>query len=109
MRLRLADVQIVNHDGDRFGGVARRFQRLQAHAPEFQNVAIAQRSERVRRFRRGAQINCRAGSIAQLQMAGDKIGVQMRQDYVLDFERVLGGECDVLVYVALRVNDGRRA
>ena len=109
MRLRIAGVQVVNDDGDRFRSVARRFQHLQAHASEFENVAIAKRSKRVRRFRRGAQIDCCAHAIAQLQMPGDKIGVEMRQEYVLDLERVLGGKRNVLVGVALRVNDGCRA
>ncbi len=35
VRLRIAGVQIVNDDGDRLRSVARRFQRLQAHASEF--------------------------------------------------------------------------
>ena len=42
-------------------------------------------------------------------MPGDKIGVEMRQEHVLDLEAVLGGKRDVLVDVALRVNDGCRA
>ena len=109
MRLRVAGVQIVNEDGDRFRSVARRFQHLQAHAPEFENVAIAKRSKRVRRFGRGAEIDRCAHAIAQLQMPGDEIGVEMRQEYVLDLERVLGGKGNVLVRVALRVNDGCRA
>ncbi len=67
------------------------------------------RSKRVRRFGRGAQIDFRADAIAQLQMPGDEIGVEMREEYVLDLERVLGGKGDVLVGVALRVNDGCRA
>ena len=82
---------------------------LQAHAPEFDNVAIAKRSKRVSRFGRGAQIDRCAHAIAQLQMPGDKIGVEMRQEYVLDLERVLGGKRNVLVRVPLRVNDGCRA
>ena len=89
--------------------MARRFQHLQAHAPEFDNFAIAQGSKRVRRFRRGAEINRGALAIAQFQMPGDKIGVEMGQEHVLNFESVLGGKRDVLVRVALRVHDGGRA
>jgi hypothetical protein len=47
--------------------------------------------------------------IAQFQMPGDKIGMQMSQYHVLNFECVLGGEGDILFRVALRVNDGGRA
>ena len=42
-------------------------------------------------------------------MPGDKVGVEMRQEYVLDLERVLGGKGNILVRVPLRVNDGGRA
>jgi len=42
-------------------------------------------------------------------MPGDEIGVEMRQEYMLDFEGVLGGKGKVLVRVTLRVNDGCRA
>jgi hypothetical protein len=42
-------------------------------------------------------------------MTGNKIGVEMSQEYVFDFEGVPGGERDVLVRVALGVNDGGRA
>ena len=42
-------------------------------------------------------------------MPGDKIGVEMRQEYVLDLEYVFGGKRNVLVRVTLRVNDGCRA
>jgi hypothetical protein len=40
-------------------------------------------------------------------MPGDKIRMKVRQDHVLDLERVLGGKRNVLVGVSLRVNDGR--
>jgi hypothetical protein len=42
-------------------------------------------------------------------MSSNEIGVEMRQEYVLDLKGVLGGKRDVLVRVALRINDGRRA
>ena len=39
-------------------------------------------------------------------MAGDEIGVEMCEEDVLDREAVFGGEGDVLVDVALRIDDG---
>src|SRR5271154_3148142 len=97
MRLCVAHVQVENEDGDRFRGVARRFQYLQADAPKFENIAIVKGSKRVRRLGRGAQINSCAHAIAQLQMSGDKIGVEMRQEYMLDLELVLGCKRNVLI------------
>jgi hypothetical protein len=42
-------------------------------------------------------------------MTGYKIGMEVREEYMFDFEGVLGGKGNVLVRVALRVNDGGRA
>jgi hypothetical protein len=42
-------------------------------------------------------------------MPGHKIGVEMSEEYVPDPESVFGGEGNVLIRVALRVNDGGRA
>ena len=106
MGLRFAGVEIVNDDGDRFGSVAGRFQRFQADASEFEDVAIVERSERVRRFRGGAEIDGRADAIAQFEMPGDEIGVEMGEEDVLDGEGVFGGEGEVLIDVALRIDNG---
>jgi hypothetical protein len=37
-------------------------------------------------------------------MSGNEIGVEMCQEYVLNLERVFGGEGDVLIGIALRIN-----
>jgi hypothetical protein len=39
-------------------------------------------------------------------MAGDEIGMQVRKEDVGDAEIVLSGKCQVLLDVALRVDDG---
>jgi len=104
-----AGVQVVHQNGNRLGSVPRRFQRLETHAPKLDSVVIAKRGKRVPCFRRGAEIDRRAHPVAQLQMPGDEIGVQVRQEDVLDGEPMFGGKRNVLVDVALRVNDGCRA
>ena len=104
MRLGAFGVQVVYQNGDRLRRVARRLQSLQAHAPEFESVAVVQRGEPVGRFGGRAEIDGRAAAVAQFQVAGDEIGVQMREEHVLDLQAVLGGKGDVLVSVALRVD-----
>jgi hypothetical protein len=42
-------------------------------------------------------------------MPGYKIGVEVGEEYVPDLESVFGSEGNVLIRVALRVNDGGRA
>ena len=108
MRLRIAPVEVVNDEGDRFRSVARRFEGLQAHASELEDLAIAKRNEYIRCLRHGSQIDFCAYPIAQFQMSSNEIGMEMRQEYVLDLKSVLGSKRDVLVRVALRVNDGCR-
>ena len=105
MRLRAAGTQIVNKNGDRLARVPRRLQHLQADAPEFENVAIVERRERIGRLSRGAEADRCADAIAQLQMPRDEVGVKVRQEYVLDLQPVFGSKGDVLIRVALRVND----
>jgi hypothetical protein len=41
-------------------------------------------------------------------MAGDEIGVKVRQEDVADLQIVFAGERQVLVHVALRIDDRRR-
>jgi len=79
--------------------VTRRFQDLQPGPPELQKLAIAQRRKRVGRVCGGAQTDGCADTIAQLQMSGNKIGVEMRQECVFDCEAVLAGKIDVLLNV----------
>ena len=40
-------------------------------------------------------------------MAGDEVGVEVRQEDVRDAQAVLRGEREVLIDVALRIDDGR--
>ena len=76
MRCRLADIQIVDGERDRFRRVSGRGDRLQPHAPELDAVAVSERRERVLRLG-GAEINPRPDAIAQFQVAGDEIGVEV--------------------------------
>ncbi len=48
-------------------------------------------------------------AIAQLQMPGNEIGMEMGEEDVPDCERVFGGEFHVLIHVPLRVHNGCRA
>src|SRR5262249_28062508 len=48
-----------------------------------------------------------AGPVPQLQVTGDEVGVEVRQEHMLDLKPVLGGERQVLIDVALRIDDGR--
>ena len=44
-------------------------------------------------LRGGAQIYSRARPVAKFQVAGEKVGVEMRQEYVRDSQPVLARKC----------------
>ena len=108
LRLGLAAIEVVDDEGNRLGRVPRRLERLQPHSPQVDDVAVVERRERILGPRGGAQIDRRAGAIAQLEVAGDEVGVEVGEEDVRDPQAVLGGEGEVLIDVALRVDDGRR-
>ncbi len=77
--------------------------------PNSTDVAVAERRERVLRLGPGTEIDGDAGAIAQLEMAGDEVGVKVREEDVRDPQAVLGRESEILIDVALRIDDGSRA
>src|SRR3989304_6012708 len=86
-------------------GVARRPGRLEAHVAELEPGAVGERREGVLGPRAGAQVDARAGAVAQLEVAGDEVGVEVREDRVLDAQAQGLGVGEVLIDVALRVHD----
>ncbi len=83
-----------------------RFERLQANPPEFDHAAVAKRRKSVFCLRFGAEINRCAHAVAQLQMSGHKVGMQVSQNHVLDLQPVLGRKLEIPFDVALRIDDG---
>jgi hypothetical protein len=87
--------------------MAGRFERLQTDSAELNRLAVLERRECVFRFRGGAQIDRRPGPVAQFEVSGDEIGVEVRQEDVADLQAVLGGKRQILIDVALRVDHCR--
>jgi hypothetical protein len=88
--------------------MARRFQNFQSNAAECNLVTIVQGSKRIFRLGGSAEIDRGTDPIAQFQVTGDKISMEMSEENVLDFEGMIRGKRDVLVGVALWVNDSCR-
>jgi hypothetical protein len=106
VRVRLAAIAIEDQDGDRLRCVSRGLERLQPYGAELDAIAVGQRRERVFRFGRGAQIDGGADAIPQLEMTRDEIGMKVRQQHVRDPQVVLARERQILIDVALRIDDG---
>ena len=100
-----AAVEIENEKGNGFRRVARSFESLQANAAEFDSAAVAQRSKAVFGLGFGAEIDGGADAVAQFEMTGDEIGMEMREDDMLDLQMMLGGESNVLIDVALGIDN----
>src|SRR5712691_9062624 len=81
---------------------------LEAHAAEFEGVSVLERREGVIGLGLGPQANGRSNAVPEFQVAGEKISVKMGQEDVADVASVLGGILQVLVDVALRIDDDRR-
>jgi hypothetical protein len=98
---------IENGDADGLRRVARRLQNLQPDAgAQAHGIAVLHRREAVFRSRAGAQVNGSAHAIAQLQVAGDEVGVRMCQKDVAYLEALLLGIFDIPIHVPLRVHHG---
>ena len=99
--------EIEHQDRDGLDGVAGGFEDLQAQSREVERIAVLHRHEGVFRLGAGAEMDGRAATVAQFQMAGDEVGVEVGEEDVADLEAEFLGVGQVLLDVALRVDDDR--
>ena len=85
----------------------RRFQRLDADRSEIDRGALADRFELVFGNRFPAEADDRAHAVAQLEVTGNEIRVEVRQKDVRDSKVVIRRERQILIDVALRIDDSR--
>ena len=55
----------------------------------------------------GAEVDCRAGPVAQLQVAGHEVCMKVRQKHMPDVHAVLVRERQVLIDVSLGIDNRR--
>ena len=85
--------------------MAGSFEDLQAQSREIERIAILHRHEGVFRLGAGAEMDGRAATVAQFQMAGDEVGVEVGEEDVADLQAEFLGVGQVLLDIALRVDD----
>ena len=100
------DGEVVDQDRDRLRRVAGRLERDEPYLPEVDRVAVGERRERVLGLGARAKVDPRAHAVAQLEVSGEKVCVEVREHDVLDPAAEALGVGEVLVDVALRVDDG---
>ena len=76
--------EVVDEDRDRLRRVAGRLERLEPDRAELDRVAVGERRELVLGLRPRAEVDRRPDPVAQLQVAGEEVGVQVGQQDVLD-------------------------
>ena len=109
LRIGGAAIEIVDDEGNRLDGVSWRLEYLQPDSTEVDDITVVERSEFVLGSRGGAEIDRRPGAIAQLEVTGDEVRVEVREEDVPDPQIVLGGERKIVIDVALWIDDSRRA
>ncbi len=100
-------LEIEDQNRNRLDGVAGSFEDLEAQSRKLQRIAVLHRHERIFRLSAGAEIDGRAATVPQFQMAGHEIGVKVGQEDVADLQAEFLGIGQVLLDIALRVDDDR--
>src|SRR4051794_31880579 len=87
--------------------MARGFENLEAHSRKIKAVSIFHLYEVVFGLSAGTEVDFGAATISQFEMAGYEIGVEMRKEDVSDLEADIPGVGQVILDIALRINDRR--
>ena len=106
VRLRIALAEIVDEKRNRFGSVAGSFEGCYAHEAKLDEGAVFEGSEAVLGLGFSAQVDCGADTIAEFQVPGDEVSVEVGEKDVFDLKIALGGKIQVDVDIALGIDDG---
>jgi len=106
VRLGTTAMEIEDEKRNGFGSMAGSFEGLDTHASELDRGTVGERGETILGLSLRTEVNRSAKAIAKFEMAGDKIGVKVGEENVLDLEVVFAGEGKVTVDVALGIDDG---
>jgi len=102
-----ARASVVYDERNRLDCVARRLQNFDANGSKIDHRAVAHRFEPVFGNGFSSQTDGRANAVAQLEVARNEVGVKMRQEHINNAQVVLRCECQILIDVTLRVDNGR--
>src|SRR5436305_620897 len=98
--------EIEDEERNGVGGMAGGFEGLNADLAEGDGCAVVEWSECVLGFGSGSEVDGCVDAVAEFEVAGDEVGVEMGEEDVLDGQRVLLGEGEILCDVALGIDDG---
>ena len=102
-------VSVIDQDRDRLRRVPGRLEHGHPHRAELHRVTVGHRRERILGLGPRAEVDDGAGALAQLEVAGDEVRVEVGQEHVADPATHLIRVGQVLRDVTLGVDDGRQA
>src|SRR5208337_735897 len=103
--LRRVPPKIEHQDRDRLNGVPGRLQHLQPQSRKVKRISVLHGGESVLRLGAGSKMDGRAATIAQLQVTGDEVSVEVAEKNMADLQPKFLGIGQILLDVALRVDD----
>jgi len=89
--------------------VAWRLEHLERNGSELDGIAVAHRRERVVGLGPGPEVDRGPGAVAELEVAGHEVRMEVRQEHVADPASEPLGIVEILLDVPLRIDDGRLA
>src|SRR5712691_1748387 len=98
---------VDDENGDAFRCVAGRFPDAQEDFADSNFVAVAHSTMHKRNGGLLAKNNLSAGAFGEFAMAADKVRVQVRLDYKFYLQILSRGFLDVLIHVALGIDNSR--
>ena len=96
--------QIEHQNRDRFDRVSRSLQYLQTQSRKFERIAIFHGNERVLRPGLCSQPDLGAAAVAQLEMSGNEVGMEVSQKDVTNLRAQPLGVTQILLDIALRID-----
>ena len=99
--------EIEHQDRNRLDGMARGLDDLQTQSRKVERVAILHWNEGILGCGAGTQMDDCPTAIAKFQVAGDEVRVEVRKEDVADLEAKFGRIVQILLNVALWIDDDR--
>ena len=99
-------LRVVHDEADALRSMSGRLEGHDAHAPHLDGVPVMQRMKRELGGCSRSQVDLRSDPLAEFQMPGEEVRVEVGQEDVGDADAEFGSVRDVLVDVALGIDDG---
>ena len=100
-------LQIEHQDRDGLNGVSRCFENLYTQPWELERISVLHRYKCVFRLCAGTKTDSSAATVAQLQLPCNEVSMKVSQKNVADFEAEFLSVDQVLVDIALWINNNR--